>query len=33
MAIRNDEGDGAEESVSVSSVDKEGEAGACELGI
>ncbi len=28
-----DEGDGAGESFSVSSVDKEGEAGACELGI
>jgi hypothetical protein len=28
-----DEGDGAEESVSASSLDKEHEAGACELGI
>ncbi len=28
-----DEGDGADESVSASSVDKEGDAGACALGI
>ena len=28
-----EEGDGAEESVTASAVDKEGEAGACELGI
>jgi hypothetical protein len=28
-----EEGDGAEESVTASSIDREGEAGACELGI
>ncbi len=32
-AAQEEEGDGAEESVSDSAVDKEGEAGACELGI
>jgi hypothetical protein len=32
-AAQEEEGDGAEESVAASAVDKEGEAGACELGI
>ena len=32
-AAAQDEGEDAEESVAVSSIDKEGEAGACELGI
>jgi hypothetical protein len=32
-AAQEEEGDGAEESVAAPAVDKEGEAGACELGI
>ena len=32
-AAAQDEGEVAEESVAVSSIDREGEAGACELGI
>jgi hypothetical protein len=32
-AAHEEEGDGAEESVTASAADKEGESGACELGI